>query len=94
MKKFELKDLMTAAQAQKIIEMLNEQQRQIDCLSSASQVHKIVVLLREQLQELDDLVLKVTNLEKEVENLKNAQSDLTWRDVNLQTEIYKIYKGE
>jgi len=94
MKKIELKDLMTAAQAQKIIDQLNEQQRQIDCLSSASQVHKIVVLLREQLQEFDDLVLKVNNLEKEVENLKNAQANLAWRDINLQTEIYKIYKEE
>ena len=64
MKKFELKDLMTAQQALQIIDLLNKQQQQIE------------------------------DLKKEVENLKNAQSDLLWRDVYNQTEIYKIYKGD
>lgn len=64
MKKFELKDLMSAAQAQKIIDLLNNQQKQIE------------------------------DLTKEVENLKHAQSNLTWRDINLQTEIYQIYKED
>ena len=64
MKKFKLSDLLTAAQAQKIIDLLNEQQKQIE------------------------------DLEKEVQNLKNEQSILAWRDVNLQTEIYNIYKEE
>ena len=64
MKKFELKDLMTAEQALIIIDLLNKQQ-----------------------QEIEDLT-------KEIENLKNAQANLTWRDINLQTEIYQIYKGE
>ena len=64
MKQFKLSDLLTAAQAQKIIDLLNEQQKQIE------------------------------DLEKEVQNLKNEQSILAWRDVNLQTEIYNIYKEE
>ena len=64
MKQFKLSDLLTAAQAQKIIDLLNEQQKQIE------------------------------DLEKEIANLKNAQSQLAWRDVNLQTEIYNIYKEE
>lgn len=64
MKKFELKDLMTAAQALQIIDLLNKQQQQIE------------------------------DLEKEVENLKNAQASLAWKDVYTQTEIYQIYKGE
>lgn len=62
MKKFELKDLMTAQQALQIIDLLNKQQQQID------------------------------DLEKEIANLKNAQSQLAWKDVYEQTQIYQIYK--
>lgn len=64
MKQFKLSDLMTAEQAQQIIDLLNKQQ-----------------------QEIEDL-------KKEVENLKNAQATLVWKDINLQTEIYRLYKGD
>lgn len=69
MKKFTLQDLMSAAQAQKIIDYIDETN-----------------------QYVDQLETRVYELEKIVENLKHAQSDLTWRDVYAQTEIYKIYK--
>lgn len=69
MKKFTLKDLMTAAQAQKIIDYLDETNEYIDKLET-----------------------RVYELEKIVENLKHSQSELTWRDIYNQTEIYKIYK--
>lgn len=71
MKQFKLSDLMTAAQAQKIIDYLDETNDYIDQLET-----------------------RVYELEKIVENLKHSQSELTWRDVYNQTEIYKIYKGE
>ena len=69
MKKFTLQDLMSAAQAQKIIDYLDETNEYIDKLET-----------------------RVYELEKIVENLKHAQSDLTWRDVYNQTKIYEIYK--
>lgn len=71
MKKFTLQDLMSAAQAQKIIDYLDETNDYIDKLET-----------------------RVYELEKIVENLKHAQSDLTWRDVYNQAEIYKIYGKE
>ena len=69
MKQFKLSDLLTAAQAQKIIDYLDETNDYIDKLET-----------------------RVYELEKIVENLKHTQSDLTWKDVYTQTEIYKIYK--
>lgn len=71
MKQFKLSDLMTAAQAQKIIDYLDETNDYIDKLET-----------------------RVYELEKIVENLKHSQSELTWKDIYTQTEIYKIYKGE
>ena len=71
MKKFTLQDLMSAAQAQKIINYIDETN-----------------------QYIDNLETRVYELEKIVENLKQSQSELTWRDVYNQTEIYKIYKGD
>lgn len=54
-------------------------------LMTAEQALQIIDLLNKQQQKIEDL-------EKEVENLKHSQSNLAWRDVYTQTEIYKIYK--
>lgn len=54
-------------------------------LMTAEQALQIIDLLNKQCQEIEDL-------KKEVENLKHLHSDLAWRDINTQTEIYKIYK--
>lgn len=56
-------------------------------LMTAEQALQILDLLNKQQQKIEDL-------EKEVSNLKQAQSDLAWRDVYNQTKIYEIYKGE
>jgi len=48
----------------------------------------------EILDYLESLETRIIDLEKQVSNLKNAQSELNWKDINLQTEIYKIYKGD
>lgn len=71
MKKFTLQDLMSAEQAQKIIDYLDETNQYIDSLET-----------------------RVFELEKVVSNLKNSQSDLAWKDIYTQTEIYKIYGKE
>lgn len=56
-------------------------------LMTAEQALQIIDLLNKQCQEIEDL-------KKEVENLKQAQADLAWKDVYNQTKIYQIYKGE
>lgn len=56
-------------------------------LMTAEQAIQLIDLLNKQSQEIEDL-------KKEVENLKNAQSRMTWDDIYTQTEIYKIYKGD
>ena len=56
-------------------------------LMTAEQALQIITLLNKQQREIKDL-------KKEVENLKNAQADLAWKDINLQTEIYQIYGKE
>ena len=57
-------------------------------LMTADQAVQIIDLLNQQQQ-------KIADLEKEVENLKNGQANLAWKDIYAQTEIYQIYgKGE
>lgn len=57
-------------------------------LMTAEQAVQIIDLLNQQQQ-------KIADLEKEVENLKNGQANLAWKDIYTQTEIYQIYgKGE
>lgn len=56
-------------------------------LMSADQAVQIIDLLNQQKAELEDL-------RKEVENLKNGQANLAWKDVYAQTEIYQIYGKE
>lgn len=41
-----------------------------------------------------ELLQKVIDLEKRVENLEHEIKNMVWKDINLQTEIYQIYKGE
>lgn len=53
-------------------------------LMSAEQAIQIIELLNKQNKEIEDL-------KKEVENLKNAQTNLAWKDIYTQTEIYQIY---
>lgn len=48
----------------------------------------------EILDYIKSLESRIKDLELEVQNLKNEQSILSWRDINLQTEIYNIYKEE
>lgn len=51
-------------------------------------------LYRETNPSYADLLQKVIDLEKRVENLEHEIKNMVWKDINLQTEIYQIYKGE